>query len=156
MNAEWLTAALVITVLTPAFGHFEAVCPLWTRIARWFAYLAVTGLLGVTIGRPYTFVWLLGLPAVGATFHLWWCVRNGINPLTAEPRDRYEQPRAARRRPREGQGLTSGSMADILAAPLGRGHGPSLGLGFRRTRSVQPASTDTRRPSVRCLRPSGV
>ena len=63
---------------------------------RWLAYLAVTGLLGATVGRPWTLVWVLGLPAVGAVFHLIWCLRHGINPITAEPRDRYEQLRARR------------------------------------------------------------
>ena len=99
MSAEWLSAAIVIAVLTQAFGHFETVRPLWTRIARWLVYLAVTGVLGATIGRPWTFVWLIGLPAAGAVFHVVWCLRNGINPLTAEPRDRYEQLRSRRRTP---------------------------------------------------------
>ncbi len=98
MSAEWLTAAVVIAVLTPAFGHFESVRPLWTRIARWLIYLAVTAVIGATAGRPWTFVWLIGLPAAGAAFHVVWCRRNGINPLTAEPRDRYEQLRARPRR----------------------------------------------------------
>jgi hypothetical protein len=56
-------------------------------------FLAVTGLIGVLVGRPWTFVWILGLPVIGAVFHLIWCRRHGINPLTAEPRDRYEQLR---------------------------------------------------------------
>jgi hypothetical protein len=111
--AEWLLSALLIAIATPAFGHFETVRPTWTRILRWLAYLAVTGVLGVTVGRPWTLIWVLGvtvgrpwtliwvlgLPAVGAVFHVTWCLRHQINPLTAEPRDRYEQLR--RRRPAE-------------------------------------------------------
>ncbi|GLL03770.1 hypothetical protein [Dactylosporangium matsuzakiense] len=93
MAAEWLLSAMVIAFASPAFGHFETVRPLWTRIARWLGYLAVTGLLGVTAGRPWTFVWVAGLPLAGAAVHVIWCRRNGINPLTAEPRDRYEQLR---------------------------------------------------------------
>jgi hypothetical protein len=96
MAAEWLTAAILIGMLSPSFGHFETVRPLWTRIARWMAYLAVTGAIGVTVGRPWTFVWLLGLPLVGASFHVVWCLAHGINPLTAEPREKYEQLRRAR------------------------------------------------------------
>lgn len=99
MSAEWLTCAILIAVLTPAFGHFETVRPLWTRIARWLVYLGITGLVGVTAGRPWTWLWIAGLPLTGAGFHLIWCLRHGINPLTAEPRDRYEQLRAAGRRP---------------------------------------------------------
>jgi hypothetical protein len=99
MATEWLLAAVIIAVLTPAFGHFETIRPLWTRIVRWLAYLAVTGLLGATVGRPWTFVWLLGLPVAGATFHTVWCLKNGINPLTSQPRERYEQLRQRARRP---------------------------------------------------------
>jgi hypothetical protein len=97
--AEWLLSALIIAIATPTFGHFETGRPTWTRVLRWFAYLAVTGVLGVTFGRPWTLIWVLGLPTIGAVFHLTWCVRLGINPLTAAPRDRYEQLR--RRRPAE-------------------------------------------------------
>jgi hypothetical protein len=99
LSTEWLVSALIVAVATPAFGHFETVRPLWTRIARWLVYLGITGLLGVTVGRPWTFVWIFGLPLLGATFHVAWCLRHGINPLTAEPRDRYEQLRARRNRP---------------------------------------------------------
>jgi len=93
MAPEWLTSAILIAVLTTGFGHFETVRPWWTRLARWLASLAITGLLGVTAGRPWTFLWIIGLPILGAVFHVAWCHRHGINPLTAEPRDRYEQLR---------------------------------------------------------------
>jgi hypothetical protein len=98
VSAEWLVSAIVIAVCSPAFGHFETVRPLWTRIGRWLAYLAVTAALGATVGRPWTLIWVAGLPLAGALFHVTWCLRHGINPWTAEPRDRYEQLRAARRR----------------------------------------------------------
>jgi hypothetical protein len=93
MAAEWLISGVLIAVLTTGFGHFETVRPWWTRIARWLAYLAVTGLLGATAGRPWTFVWIIGLPVLGAVLHVAWCRRHGIHPLTAEPRERYEQLR---------------------------------------------------------------
>jgi hypothetical protein len=96
MAAEWLTSAILIAVLTTGFGHFETVRPWWARVTRWLVYLAVTGLLGHLAGRPWTFLWIGGLPAAGVVFHLTWCRRNGINPLTAEPRDRYEQLRRQR------------------------------------------------------------
>jgi hypothetical protein len=98
MAAEWLLSAVIIAIATPAFGHFEMVRPTWTRIVRWLAYLAVTGVLGATVGRPWTLIWVLGLPTVGAVFHVS-CLRHGINPLTAEPRVRYEELR--RRQPAE-------------------------------------------------------
>ena len=93
MSAEWLTSAVLIAALTTGFGHFETVRPWWARLTRRLAYLAVTGLLGQLAGRPWTFIWIFGLPAIGAAAHLIWCRRHGINPHTAEPRDRYEQLR---------------------------------------------------------------
>lgn len=68
MDLEWSLCAVIIAVLSPAFGHFETVRPTWTRTVRWLAYLVVTGLLGATVGRPRTFVWVLGLPLAGAVF----------------------------------------------------------------------------------------
>ena len=96
MELEWLLVAIVIAVATPAFGQFETVRPVWARIARWLAYLAITGILGATVGRPWTLIWVLGLPVAGAAFHFAWCHKHGINPITGEPRDRYEQLRARR------------------------------------------------------------
>jgi hypothetical protein len=46
-------------------------------------------LISKTAGRPWTFVWIFGLPGVGALFHFLWCWRHGINPTTAEPKDEY-------------------------------------------------------------------
>jgi hypothetical protein len=93
MVAERLISAVLIAVLTTGFGHFETVRPWWAWVIRWLAYLAITGLIGATAGRPWTFVWIIGLPILGAVFHAAWCHRHGINPMTAEPRDRYEQLR---------------------------------------------------------------
>ena len=60
MASEWLPSAVLIAIATPAFGHFETVRPTWTRIVRWLAYGAVTGLLGATVGRPWTLAWVVG------------------------------------------------------------------------------------------------
>jgi hypothetical protein len=62
---------------------------------EWFvsAVLAVTALLSRGPGRPWTFAWIIGLPGVGLAFHLWWCKKHGINPLTAEPKERYYELR---------------------------------------------------------------
>ncbi|MEU8001458.1 hypothetical protein AB0B66_09895 [Catellatospora sp. NPDC049111] len=111
MSLEWLLSAVIIAVCSPTFGHFESVRPLWTRVARWLAYLAVTGVLGASVGRPWTLVWVVGWPTAGLVFHFIWCLRNGIHPVTSEPRDRYEQLRNARR----------GSSASVGAAASGDG-----------------------------------
>jgi hypothetical protein len=93
MHLEWLAAAAVIAALSPLFGHFEAKSPLWTRIARWLIYLAILLVIDVTVGRPWTWIWVFALPLIGASFHFAWCRTHHINPITTEPRDRYYQLR---------------------------------------------------------------
>ncbi|HEY4036028.1 MAG TPA: hypothetical protein VGL94_18880 [Ktedonobacteraceae bacterium] len=92
MSLEWFLCAVIIAVGSTAFGHFERGTSLPKRLARWFGFLLITGLLSF-VGRPWTFVWILGLPGIGTTFHLWWCLSHGINPLTAEPKEKYFQLR---------------------------------------------------------------
>ena len=101
MAAEWLTCAIIIAIASPTFGHFETVRPVWTRVARWLFYLAVTAVIGATPAGRTRFIWIFGLPAVAGAFHTIWCLRHGINPLTAEPRDRYERLRQRRARASE-------------------------------------------------------
>ena len=86
---EWLVSgALAVTGVT-VFGHFEEKMPAWRRLSKWAFYFGVTALLSRGPGLPWTFVWILGLPGVGLVFHLWWCSKHGIDPLTAEPKERY-------------------------------------------------------------------
>lgn len=89
MSLEWFLAATVTALGTTLYGQFEAGSSKQRRLLRWGMYYAITALLGRTAGRPWTLGWVMGLPLVGATFHVWWCRKNGINPLTAEPKDRY-------------------------------------------------------------------
>lgn len=89
MELEWMIAAVFVAVGTTVFGQFEDRSPVWRRLLRWMAFLAVLLAVQLALGRPWTFVWIGGLPLIGTTFHIIWCARNGINPLTAEPRDRY-------------------------------------------------------------------
>jgi putative effector of murein hydrolase len=63
VTLEWFLSAVIVAVATPTFGHFETMRPTWVRIVRWLAYLGITGLLGATVGRPWTLIWVLRLPA---------------------------------------------------------------------------------------------
>jgi hypothetical protein len=89
MDTEWMISALTIAIAAPIFGKFESIRPTWTRVARWLGYLAVTALLGATLGRPATLLWVIGLPATAVTLHAVWCRRHHIHPVTAQPWDRY-------------------------------------------------------------------
>jgi hypothetical protein len=89
MSWEWFSSAAVVAAGSTLFGHFEEGAPKWRRFSRWVAYLGVVALISKTAGRPWTFVYIFGLPAVGAVFHVSWCLRHGINPITAEPKGKY-------------------------------------------------------------------
>jgi hypothetical protein len=85
-SLEWICAAVVVAAGSTLFGHFEEGTPEVRRLSRWVGYLGMVALLSRTVGRPWTSAYIFGLPALGAVFHLQWCLRHGINPLTAEPK----------------------------------------------------------------------
>lgn len=89
MSLEWFCSAVVAAVGTTLLGHFGEGLPRSKRLSKWAVYFGATALISKTAGRPWTLVWILGLPGIGAIFHVWWCRRHGIDPLTAEPRDEY-------------------------------------------------------------------
>jgi hypothetical protein len=87
---------VLVVVLSSLYGHFEAKAPVWTRMARWLTYLAVLFAVQHLAGGPWTWVWIAGLPPIGTVFHLVWCARHEINPLTAELCERYYRERRGR------------------------------------------------------------
>lgn len=85
---------LFLTVTTHAlgliaFGHFEERTPFWRRALKLVVTIGLSALL-VTLAGP---AWALGgmasLFLAGTVIHFVWARRNGIDPVTAEPRDRY-------------------------------------------------------------------
>ena len=88
-----LGVLLAFAILGPAlFSPFELETPAWRKILKWSMMVALT--LGVyrVVGH-----WALAVPVgmglAGTTFHIIWCRRNGIDPLTAMPRRRYYELR---------------------------------------------------------------
>lgn len=67
-----------------SFARFEIETPVLRKILKWLSLSALTLLLYRYVGH-----WALVLPStigvVGATFHLVWCKRHGIDPLRATP-----------------------------------------------------------------------
>jgi len=56
------------------------------------------------------------MPVVGAVFHLRWCRRHGINPITAEPRDECYRLRGWTQKLGT-RGSTAGSEPDTSPSP---------------------------------------
>jgi hypothetical protein len=93
MSLEWFVSAVLAATGLSVFGHFEGKTPLWRRLSKWAFYFGMTGAFSRWPGRPWTFVWIFGLPGIGLLLHVWWCRKHGIDPLTAEPKDRYYELR---------------------------------------------------------------
>ncbi len=92
MSLEWFLSALLGTLGSVLFGQFESGTSAKGRLGKWLFYLAVTGLLARK-GRPWTLIWVLFIPVSASALHIWWCRKHGINPLTAEPKEKYYQLR---------------------------------------------------------------
>lgn len=82
--------AMLLGVLL--FGKFEQAGSTRRRIVRAAILVGGTGVLSYFFGH-WSLLLPLGASSAGAVFHFWWCWKNGIHPLTAEPYDRYLQLR---------------------------------------------------------------
>lgn len=88
LPALFLLCALSASV----FDKFEVETAAWRKLLRWMLAAALTLGTAPFIGHLALAV-LLGFAALGATAHFIWCQRNGIDPLSAEPRRRYYELR---------------------------------------------------------------
>ena len=87
-----LSIAIVIAAIgTTVFWRFAEGYPFWRRVLKWAIYFGLTVLLSTTVGRGWALGWVLGLPVVGGTVHMWWCRKNGIHPVRAEPREKFHK-----------------------------------------------------------------
>jgi hypothetical protein len=92
MNNYWFEIAIIMSIFAVGnilFGHFEQETPKWRRVTKVFLFTGFAVLLSALFGRA-GFYGLLGLSAILIlVVHGWWLPKNGIHPLTAEPKDRY-------------------------------------------------------------------
>ena len=91
-DTYWFDVAVATTGLMLGhiyFGRFADHKPRWRLLGKSIIGIAIV--VGTTpfAGRQWTYV-LIGLICVGLiVVHGWWLPRNGVNGLTAEPRERY-------------------------------------------------------------------
>jgi len=71
------------------FGHFEERTPKWRRVLKFVLAMGVTALLHVWSGREAALVFIAGTMTLGLTVHFVYLRRHGIDPWSAEPRDKY-------------------------------------------------------------------
>ena len=92
-----LSSALVLWLV--GFGLFgRFIVPRWKVGGKLLFYIGVTAGLSYLFGH-WSLIWVIGHPALGIAGHVWWCAKNGIHPITCEPRDRYLAMRPWAREP---------------------------------------------------------
>jgi hypothetical protein len=97
MPLEFVIATAVLIVGHFSFRGFQGETPRVRTLQKWIVYWGLVVILTVAVGRPWSLVWTVS-PVLGLIVHFVWCFRNGIHPLTAEPRDRYYAARGWQKR----------------------------------------------------------
>ena len=88
-----LLVLLAFAILGPAiFSVFELETPWWRKVLKWGVLSALTLGLYSAVGH-WALAVPIGLGLLGSSFHLWWCRKQGIDPLRATPRRRYYELR---------------------------------------------------------------
>ena len=82
-----LAAVLVIGEIY--FGHFNDLFPKWRRLRKITVIMVTTALLSLLVGH-WSLLFIGAMALVGSGYHWWWCRKHGIDPFTAEPRDKFE------------------------------------------------------------------
>jgi hypothetical protein len=96
MLVDLLIVSVVMNVLIVLFGHFEVYTPKWRRVVKVAVLLGGTAGFSTLVGH-WSLLFFAAVMGGGASYHTWWCLKNDIHPLTAEPRDHYELLIKARR-----------------------------------------------------------
>ncbi|HZP46903.1 MAG TPA: hypothetical protein VFB07_00085 [Vicinamibacterales bacterium] len=89
MAIDVAVMASLFAVGTIVFGHFEAGVPKWRRVLKLAIALGATALVDAVGGRVWAWAFIAGALTFGLTVHFVVLRRHGIDPWTAEPRDRY-------------------------------------------------------------------
>lgn len=88
MYLDLFIAAVATALGCMLFGQFEQPLPKWRRLRKLGIILGGTALLARPFGHK-SLLFVGGLFATGGAYHTWWCRKYNIDPLTAEPYDRY-------------------------------------------------------------------
>jgi hypothetical protein len=92
-DSRWFDVAAFTTlcvVLTVAFGRFERHKPMWRRVGKIVALVAVALVLTESLGRAWAYSIFGLLMLAGTAFHCVVLSKLGINGWTGKPRDKFE------------------------------------------------------------------
>lgn len=79
--------ALAMALGSILFGHFETDKPVGRRVLKLGLVILAVGALSLAVGHA-ALIFLGVLLTASMVVHFGWCKRYGINPITAEPRDK--------------------------------------------------------------------
>ena len=88
----WIDVAAVSAIFAVGnivFGHFEAGTPKWRRVLKFLMVTAITGWIASVGGHAWAAAFVATIAAMGLSAHFVYLRRHGIDPWTAEPRDKY-------------------------------------------------------------------
>jgi hypothetical protein len=81
--------AVILVIGNVVFAHFEPFAPMWRRVVKAVAVLAVTALISYYFGRRGVLI-ALAIAALPVIYiHAIWLPSRGVNGWTGEPRDKY-------------------------------------------------------------------
>lgn len=88
----WIDIAAVTSLFALGniiFGHFEQGTAKWRRVLKMVLMTAVTAWIGASLGHAWVAAFIALAAAIGWSAHFIILRRHGIDPWTAEPRDKY-------------------------------------------------------------------
>jgi hypothetical protein len=88
----WIDIASVASLFAIGnifFGHFEQGTPKWRRVFKFAIITAVTAAIAAAGGHFWAEGFVAACAATGLTVHFVILRRHGIDPWTAEPKDKY-------------------------------------------------------------------
>jgi hypothetical protein len=88
----WFEIAVIMGIFAFGnilFGHFEEQTPKWRRVAKVFLVTGLAVGISAVAGKAGFYALLAAFAAFFAVVHGWWLPKQGIHPLTAEPKERY-------------------------------------------------------------------
>lgn len=90
--SPWFEIAVMASLFAVGnilFGHFEERTPKWRRVAKFVLLTALATAISARAGRAWFWAFLGAMFALVFVVHGWWLPRQGIHPLTGEPKERY-------------------------------------------------------------------
>jgi hypothetical protein len=91
-NSLWFEVAIIASIFAFGyifFGHFEVFTAKWKKVLKIIVFTVLACTVSGLFGRLWFFIMLGVLSSLVIVIHGWWLPKNGINGLTAEPKEKY-------------------------------------------------------------------